>query len=410
MSTNNQTFLKAILPVAILAGLGFIAAGIWLNPPERMRGDRGPAQLVVEATDLAEQDYTVRLQSYGTIQPRTQSMLVSQVAGQITRINPAFRDGGFFEKGDVLVSLDDRDYTADVSIAEATLLEARQAVAEAEARSAQALIDWERLGNEGDAPPLVLREPQLQAARARLVSAEAAVTKAKLDVERSKIRAPFAGRVLRQTVDLGQVVGINTTLGEIYATDVVEVRLPLRNSDLRFIDLPEQFRFDEGGATDGAVVQFSSDLGAGGSWQGQLVRTEGAIDPTARQLYVAAQIRDPYRRGIAGATPLKIGQYVTATIDGMTIEDTLVVPNENIYQGTYVYVVSDGVLDRRKIDVTWQNDVESVVAGGIVAGEKLVTTPLGQVTSGTRVSISGEAKRDRRKPSGGGINTGAAVR
>lgn len=408
MTASTQTVFKVALPVIILAGLGAIAATIWMNPPERARGDRGPAKLVVEAIELSPRDYTVRLQSFGNVRPRTQSMLVSQVAGQITAINPAFRDGGFFEKGDVLVRIDDRDYVADVRIAEAAMLEARQALVEAEARSEQALRDWARLGNEGEPGALVLREPQLQAARARLASAEATVSKAKLDVARTRIEAPFAGRVLSQTVDLGQVVNANTTLGEIYATDIVEVRLPLRNADLRFIELPEQFRYDEKSAP-GANVQFTSDLGEGGTWTGELVRTAGAIDPAARQLYVAAQIKAPYSRDNAGSTPLKIGQYVTASIEGKTIPNALVIANENIYQGTYVYVVDEGILDRRTIEVTWHDDVESIVAGDVKPGEQLVTTPLGQVTSGTRVSISGSAKKDRRTPPAGGI-PGAAAR
>lgn len=408
MSNTTQSAAKFIAPAVLLAVLGGFAAFLVLRPPEQPSRERPPPRLVVQAITLEPQDYTVMLQSYGTVQPRTQSMLVSQVPGQIVAINPAFRDGGFFDAGDILIQIDDRDFKADVKIAEASMLEARQALVEAEARSEQALRDWQRLGNAGEPPALVLREPQLQAARARLASAEAAVTKARLSVERTAIRAPFAGRVLRQTVDLGQVVNANTTLGEIYATDVVEVRLPLRNSDLSFIDLPEQFRYDTD-ATDGAIVHFASDLGQGGQWQGQVVRTEGAIDPTARQLFVAAQIDEPFRKSADGATPLKIGQYVTALVTGKTIEDALIVPNENIYQGTFVYVVDDGVLDRRRISVSWQNDVESIVAGGIDAGEQLVTTPLGQVSTGTRVTISGAADADRRERSQKAIASGTTT-
>ncbi|MEN7342583.1 MAG: efflux RND transporter periplasmic adaptor subunit [Pseudomonadota bacterium] len=400
---------KVVAPLLIFGALGGIAMTLFNNPPERASRDRQPPRLVIEATELTPQQYTVQLQSYGTVQPRVQSMLVSQIAGQIVAMNPAFREGGFFERGETLIRIDDREYIDDVRIAEASLLEARQVLAEAEARSEQALRDWERLGNEGEPPPLVVREPQLLSARARLASAEAAVDKARLNVQRTRIDAPFAGRVLRQSVDLGQVVTANTTLGEVYSTDVVEVRLPLRNSDLSFINLPEEFRFDEGSAGDGATVRFVSDLGLGGSWNGRLVRTEGAIDPTARQLFVVAQIDKPFEQSADARTPLKIGQYLTAEISGNTLDGVLVVPNEVIYQGSYVYVVADGILDRRQIEISWQNDVESIIAGGVEAGDQLVTTPLGQVASGTRVSIAGQADRDRKPSSGGGIANGAAA-
>ena len=222
-----MSYNKKLLPVIILGALLLIALVIKLNPPEapQQRNAGGP-QLTVETLDVVPRDYTVALESYGIVQPRTRSMLVAQVEGQIVSLNPNLRDGGFFERGDILVTIDSRDYAADVSIAEAALADARQALAEAEARSNQAREDWDRLGNEGEIPDLVLRIPQLEAARARVLSAESSLRKARLDLERTAIQAPFAGRVLTKFVDLGQVVSRNTQLAEIYATDIVEIRLP----------------------------------------------------------------------------------------------------------------------------------------------------------------------------------------
>ena len=246
--------------------------------------------MTVETIPVMPRDYQVMLQSYGTVQPRTRSMLVAQVSGQIVEINENVRDGGFFEQGDVLGRIDPRDYEADVQIAQAALADANQALAEAIARSEQAREDWERLGNDGEPSDLVLRIPQLEAARARVQSAESSLTKAKLDLERTRIVAPFAGRVLRKLVDLGQVVSTNAQLAEIYATDVVEIRLPLRNRDLRFIDLPERYRHSDAEESNGTDSIIKSDLIGEDEWQANLVRTEGAIDESARQLHVIAQI------------------------------------------------------------------------------------------------------------------------
>jgi RND family efflux transporter MFP subunit len=277
-----------------------------------------------------------------------------------------------------------------VRIAGALLTDARQTLAEAEARTNQAREDWDRLGNTGEAPDLVLRIPQLESAKARIISAESTLRKAELDLERTHIIAPFAGRVLRKLVDIGQVVSPNTQLAEIYATDVVEIRLPLRNRDLPFIDLPESYRFgNELRATGGQVV-IHSDLGGKESWDAVLIRTEGAIDETARQLHVIAQIDDPFGRGNEDHAPLKIGQYVTARLEGKTVPGALVIPNNTIYQGTYVYIVEDEILRRRDIEIAWQNDAEAVIGAGLNPGDLLVTTALGQVTSGIRVSIVGE--------------------
>jgi biotin carboxyl carrier protein len=309
---------KKLIPVAIIGSLLLIAVLIKMNPPEatQRRPSTGP-QMVVEIEPVKYQDYLVKLQSYGSVQPRTQSVLVAQVGGQIISINENVRDGGFFEKGDVLGQIDPRDYEADVSISEASLADARQALAEAEARSVQALEDWERLGNTGDAPDLVLRVPQLEAASARVKSAESALQKANLDLERTQLVAPFAGRVLRKLVDVGQVVSNNTQVAEIYATDVVEIRLPIRNRDLGFIDLPESFRFSE------------------------------SVDASTRDV-----------------------------------------------------IIRSDLIGGKDIVIAWQNDDDAIISDGLADGDQLVTTPLGQVTSGIRVAIAGQERKNAGGPPG----------
>lgn len=389
--------MRKLAPIIILAVLVGLALLILRNPPQAER-DRAPAgpQLTVDALELERRPYRVNLQSYGTVQPRTSSMLVAQVFGEITSINDSLRTGGFFEKGDVLLNIDRRDYLANVKIAEGSLLDAKQALIQEQARAAQALEDWQRLGNRGEAPVLVLRQPQLAAAEARVASAQSSLDKARLELERTRVVAPYAGRVMNKLVDQGQVVNKNSALAEIYAVDYVEVRLPLRNRDLAFIDLPEDYRFDAAQASPGPRVTLRSELGGGSSWHGRVVRTEGAIDERARQLHVVAQIDDPFGIHARGKAPLKIGQYVTAEVAGMLLQDALLIPTGAIYQGGYVYTVGDGILQRRDIEIAWQNQAEALIASGLDTGELLVLTPLGQVTSGVRVAISKQPARAAR--------------
>jgi RND family efflux transporter MFP subunit len=393
---NSKT--RKLVPLGIIGGLLLLAFVIKTNPPEaRQRPAFAGPMMVVDVIPVEQQDYQVRLQSYGTVQPRIKSTLIAQVGGQIVSVNPNVRGGGFFEKGDVLASVDPRDYVADVQIAEATLMDARQALAEAEARSNQAREDWERLGNEGEASALVLRVPHLEAAKARIKSAASTLRKAELALERTDIVAPFAGRVLKKYADLGQVVSSNTPLADIYATDSVEIRLPIRNRDLPFIDLPEAYRFEETAEYVGGA-SIRSELDGISTWDAQLVRTEGAIDEFARQLHVIAQITDPFSVQHKGQTPIKIGQYVTAELRGKNVSNVLVIPNSAIYQGSYVYVVHDDMLQRRDVEIAWQNDNEAIISAGLEHGDSLVTTVLGQVTSGIRVSIAGAPASRRGQP------------
>ncbi|MFK8029001.1 MAG: efflux RND transporter periplasmic adaptor subunit [Gammaproteobacteria bacterium] len=380
--------ILGLIPLLVLLALFVLAVGMKVfTPKSERRKPPAPPAMTVEVLPIRPTTYQVVVESYGTVKPRTQSMMLAQVSGQVTSISPRLREGGFFEAGDTLLTIDERDYQANVEIAKATLIDARQNLAEEQARSNQASADWSRLGNDGTAPDLVLRKPQLSAAQARVASAQSQLDKASLNLERTKIKAPYAGRVMAKGVDVGQVVNPNTMLAEVYATDYVEVRLPLRDKDLAFVDLPEQYRADQGAAEDpnSVPVKVFSSLVNSDAWDGRIVRTESAIDSVARQLHCVAQIDDPFGAAAAGRTPLKIGEYVTAQITGRSIKNAIIVPTSAIYQSTFAYVVEDEQLQQRSVSIVWQNDREAIIGRGLEAGDQLVTTPLGQVTSGTPV-------------------------
>jgi RND family efflux transporter MFP subunit len=410
MENNKKSRMnKLIVPLCVILGTAAIVYLISSNPPEAKRKQASNApQMTVEVEKLIPRQYKVSIESFGTVAPRTQSVLFSQVSGQIVKVSPQFRDGGFFKKGDVLLELDDRDFRSEAKTSEAALIEAKQNYEEEKARGEQALIDWQRLGNGAVASDLVLRKPQLAATQAQVLSAEAQFEKANLALERTKIIAPYEGRILTKNVDIGQVVSSTTALADIYASDYVEIRLPIKNKDLALIKLPEEFINDSDEDLSQTSVVISSNLIGKQVWQGNVVRTESAIDEDSQQLYVVAQIDKPYETN-KQMGQIKIGQYVTAAIAGKQVQDALVVPSSAIYQGSYVYIVEDGVLKRKYIEVSWQNGIESIIGSGLNARDNLVTTALGQINSGTRVLIAGEdaprngsenaqgKKRDRKK-------------
>lgn len=391
--------MRKLLPFFCLAF--FVLLTIVLNvfkPQAEQRVNRPVPVMNVEVNTLAAVDYRVQIASFGTVQPRTQSELLPQVSGQITAVSPNFRDGGFFEKGEILLVIDPRDYETQVLIVESELADARLALAEEEARADQARKEWHRLGSQAQAPDLVLRKPQLMAAQARVKSMEAKLALARLSLDRTKIRAPFSGRVLTTNVDLGSVVPPSAQLATLYATDYVEIRLPIKNTDLNFIDLPEDYRFHPANAILPDVEIEDRSAQPAEIWPGKIVRTEGALDSFSHQLYVIAQIDDPYGQVASARRPLKIGQYINAKIVGKEVKNVIVIPNAAIYQGSYVYIVREDILQRRDISIAWQNSKEALIAKGLDAGEQLVLTPLGQISSGTRVSITGEESVTSSQP------------
>ena len=398
---------KLMIPAAIIIFTVIISQIIIKNPPQNNRGKGAKsAEMSVEILTLKPQSYQVMLTSFGTVRPRTESKLVAQASGQIIDVSPQFREGGFFEKGDVLVILDDRDHQAEVKINQSSLMSAKQGLLEEQARAEQASVDWQRLGRGKKPGALVLRKPQLAAAQAQVLSAQAKLEKAQLVLERSQVIAPYAGRILKKHVDLGQVVANNTQLADIYAVDYVEIRLPINNKDLDLVVLPEEYRHSNKASVGAnadtfseAKVTLNSTLIGEQRWQGRIVRTEGAIDAISQQLYIIAQIDNSYEVNNAQTSPVKIGQYVTADITGKVIENALVIPNSAIYQGSYVYIVEDSakgsVLKRREVTIRWQNKQDAIISAGLVLGQQLVLTPLGQVSSGTHVKIAGGVTRQK---------------
>jgi len=389
---------KLLVPVIIIIVTAIVILTIRDNPPKNKQGNQPKApQITVETITLTPQAYQVIIQSFGTVQPRTQSVLFAQVSGKINHVSQQFRDGGFFEQGDTLIQLDDRDLRAEVNIAQASLMSANQNLQEEDARVQQAKSDWARLGNGKSPNALVLRQPQYEAAKAQVLSANALLDKAKLSLERTKIIAPYAGRILNKKVDIGQVISSSTQLADIFATDSVEIRLPIKNKDLSLMTLPEEYRnllnntdTNTNKASLMNHVIISSTLMGNQTWQGKVVRTESAIDEISQQLYVIAQIINPYDGEYNQGGQIKIGQYVTAKITGKKLENILVIPTSAIYQSSYVYTVEKGLLMRKEIQVDWQNGAEAIVTEGLIAGDELVLTSLGQVNSGTPVDILGQ--------------------
>lgn len=385
---------KYITPI-LVALFATVIIGLYFAKPQPNRHSSTPeARILVDTVVIAEQSLTPVIESYGVVEPLTKTQLVAQVSGRVIEVAEAFRDGGFFDQNDVLMRIDPADYKIEVAIARAALAEARRNLQEQSALAEQARVDWQRLGDSQQPSPLTLREPQVASAKASVASAAAGVERAELNLQRTEIRAPYAGRVLSKQADLGQVVGPNTVLGSIYATNAVEIRLPIKNQELSMLALPERYRDSDPNAIALPEVTIISQLAGREEWSGKIVRTASSVDENSRQLYVVARIDDPFGAKAEGRFPLKIGQYITAKIQGKAIPNVLLIPVNSLYQGSYVYLYREGAVYRQEVELAWQNSQSAMVAKGLQAGDQLVLSPLGQVNSGTKVKISGDVPEE----------------
>ncbi|WP_203291768.1 efflux RND transporter periplasmic adaptor subunit [Maricaulis parjimensis] len=380
---------KLIGRFIIIGGVGAVVVGIIfmlaVGQPQPQRANAAPRPVAVFVEEAQRNTVALTVRSQGEARPRTQINLVPQVAGRITFVNPDFIEGGFFEAGETLIQIEDADYRLAVTRAAAQVAQAEQALAREQAESDLAASEWAQLG-EGEASALTLREPQLAEARAQLAAANAALQSARLDLQRTRVSAPFSGRVRTKNADLGQYVAPGTNLGEVFSTDTVMVRLPLTDNDLALLGIP--VAYNAALAEDGGVpVTLSATIaGRHQEWAGRITRTDSAIDPQTRVLYAIAEVEDPYGAAAQGGSPLAIGLFVDAEIQGREIDGAYIIPRNALRGEGSVYVVEEGgTLSVRSVEIIDSNPDRVVLAGGVRGGELVVTSPIRGASDGMRV-------------------------
>ena len=379
--------LKRVLtPILVLIAAAGIGAALVISRPEAKQQPRQPPALFVETLTATRLPTTFTVTTQGEVAPRTETTLISEVNGQIVAVSPSFVSGGFFDKGELLVRIDPRIYDARVKRARAKIAAAETQVATEKALAEYALKDWQRLNDlnaQGTNAPsdLTLRKPQLAAARAELESAEAELVEAEGDLERTVIRAPYAGMVREKLADIGQYVKPGDRLAQTFATDYAEVRLPLSQADLEFIDLPRN-----DGDAPVAVTLSAQIAGAEQQWTGTITRTEGVFDNRTRVLHAVAQVQDPYRPANDQGEPLRIGTFVNAEIQGKLGGELFAVPRHALYRGTTVWVVDENNRLRAVDPTIVRADTEQVyVSSGLSNGDRICVTPMEQPLPGMPV-------------------------
>ncbi len=381
--------IKIALPfLVLLVGAALAAAIIAARPKVERREAAAPPPLV-RVVEVRKQDLRLDVASQGTVTPRTESNLVAQVGGQIVEVATGFAPGGFFRRGETLVRIDPRDYELAVAQADSRVAQARVRLELEQAEAELARQEWQELG-KGDPSPLAAREPQMAEARAALQAAEATLEQARLNLERTAIRAPFEGRMQEKRVDLGQFVTPGTPVARVYSTADAEVRLPVSKRDLAFLEV----ELGSVPSAGGPSVRLRAEIaGENRSWEARVVRTDSTFNPRTRMLDLFARVDDPFRRHRSkSGPPLPMGLFVEAEIEGRIAYQVAALPRAALREGDQVLVVDgESRLRFRPVEVLRAERERVILTSGVEEGEQVCVSPLEAVVDGMRVRTLAES-------------------
>ena len=324
--------VKILVPLLIIAG-AFLLGKYLISTKEEPKSKKPkPVMPVVDVLSVAPGTHEPPVISYGTVQSYFQTTVIPEVTGKITAVSQKFRVGEMVKKGDLLAKIDATDFTAALATEQANMAQQERTLAEEEILAKQAAEDWVASGRKlEEASDFVLRKPQFATAKANISSAAEAVKKAIVDIERTRVTAPYDAVVTARTASVGNLATTQVSLGTLVATEKAEIRLPLTGEQVARISLPGQNQKQ----VTKVILKKPNNKNA--QWTASLVRTEPTVDPQNQVTYVIAEIDNPY----GGAHPLAVGTFVNASIPAIAIKDAYKIPEAALVNDAHVWVISD---------------------------------------------------------------------
>ncbi|MBL4680426.1 MAG: efflux RND transporter periplasmic adaptor subunit [Pseudomonadales bacterium] len=373
--------MKGITSAIVISISIIVAYGLIASAPQAVRVDPEEVATAIRVQKIDKESIRLMIRSQGTVSPKTASTLIPEVSGKVKWISPNLAVGGYFALGEVLVKIDDIDLIASVQKSKAFLA---RSTADAEHKNFEykrlhALVE-KRLTSQSDLET-ALRAKRI--ANAQLIEAEVNLKQAERDLQRTEIKAPYAGLVREKSVDVGQFVSRGSKIANIYSSDAVEVRVPLADKQLSYLDLPLGQR-GELPIEQQANVTLSTHYGGKYyEWHGKLVRTEAEIDTRTRMVNAVVRVEEDKSRK---QPPLPVGLFVHANIEGRIVEDIVVLPRAVIRNQNQVLVVDKrNRLRYRNVELLRFDEDSVFIEKGLEKGELVNLSPIQTVIDGMRV-------------------------
>lgn len=382
----NSSYLKKMYPIfIIILGLAICSVLIFTKPiakPEAIKR----ISPIVQVKNLLPESIPMTILSQGTVIPSTESQIYPEITGRVIYVSSKLYEGSSFKKDDVLLKIDSKDYELLIKTAEANLAAAKTNYSIAKAESESAQDEWNKIG-DGKATDLTLKKPQLAQAKSAVEAAEADLERLKRNLEKTEIRAPYDGLVRKKNIDIGTVIAPGYLLASVYATDYIEVKLPIADKDLIFLDIP----LDGSGidAENQPIVYFKGIFGGKEiTWEGTIVRLEAEIDPKNRMAILIGKVSSPYDIS-KHETPLRVGQFVEAEIVGKRFENIYKINRDLIKNNNEIAIVNkvDTTIDFKTVNVIRYIDDIAFIDRGITPQTPICLTTLDVMYKGMKVQL-----------------------
>ena len=369
-----------IIPGVIIVIFLFGAMTLMATAPVLEPAPMAPVTSTVRVQAVEPEVVQLKVHSQGTVMPSTESQLIPEVSGRVVWMSPKLVAGGYFDEGEILARVDEVDYKNKADRAKASLTRAQ-------AEQQHAKFEYQRLRSL-EQRQLTSRS-QLENALRALRVADAALQDAKVnfdqatqDLERTEITAPFTGLVRSENVDIGQFISRGSAIATLYASDLAEVQLPIADRQLAFLNLPPTLRGELPESMQPNVTLTTEYAGRQLTWQGKIVRTEAEIDISSRMVQLVARVPNTDE-----GTPLSVGLFVEAEIEGLSAENIVVLPRAALRNDNQVLVVDEeNKLRFRPIETLRLYQDNVLVAGGLDQGERVCVSPIQTPIDGMTVN------------------------
>jgi RND family efflux transporter MFP subunit len=380
VATKKQIIIPSVILLTSVAVM--VAFSSMKKPPEeKPEVDNTP---IVAVSEISVAPMTLEVSSYGKVTPKYETELIAQVNGEIVELSEIFVRGGFVKKNQLLARIDPSDYQAALIDAQAAMATAKAALEKELAQGKVAEREWKKV-TDTSPTELSLRKPQLAQELARVKAAQASVLRAERNLERTEIRAPYDAMIDSRKIGLGSFVGVGSKIGHVLATKIAQVRLPIADNQLAFL---------ENQGIGAKVNLLGTFAGKRSQWQAKIVRSEGVVDNKSRMGYLVAEFNDPYQLEGSDAfhAPLRFGSYVNAQVVGNNITQATVVPRHLVNNGKVAILDEESKLLYVAIDIVRQQGSDVIVAKGLAQGDRLIVSALDYPVDGMKLALITDEK------------------